>query len=775
LLPIQTAGAVNASYFGVPWVAVQGQAGGSTRAIGRYAFWVDDNGSRLNLNVASLSNRPHFFPTNNRPLWVAATFGRTGNSNVFSNLFGTNFPKLFANPAATNPWGYFFTPRQLANIITNVTNTGTALMNLGVQQLGYQMAGMNPNRPDPTYPLADGAPLDLNAGGNSGFLETVRSGFAGSESALLEALDEVIDRQLSGDRYEALFGQRNGFVQKYGRDVLRQIVVNLNDGTLPTGSQDNPGNVSVTGAGDSMLVDGIPNTVAGNRPFPFLNEIASRALYFYDSNSATLNMQVWLAIEIMNPYPVEWGDASAVVVEATEWSFEGSYDSGPDTVPIPKVTVVLEPSYELRWDEGVNLPRRSFTNLVLGLHRDIPNVAAGASNFQITNTLDLRAVKYLQWPSQPSTIRDWAHGDDLPVWEATSAAGSVTAAPDKSTNFGPVTNVPGYVNWNDAAAVIGVAKNDPRVRRFAGWDPPLPPWLPVGGANAAPTIGSNNSTVDMRSRTGIDGIDNDLPPASGNVFQHPDFDVDLNNYLQSVPMANAFDISKVHTGLQWRTLQLRAQDAAEGRAGFVPDWALLGVFAASNAAAPAVPVKLNINAVPFPAVTAEANLATLATGPNAVLRVDAFASLLSGNTNTNGLTTNTTNAVFSASGADSYLAAATNLATMRFNANWAGRRARDLSTNLPTNAYLMPAEALEVQGMYRANVSEAVNEERVRGFYDAVSTHSDTFTIFAVGQALDVQGRSTGEQRLRVTVERMINAAGVVQFRPVLTEFVASP
>jgi hypothetical protein len=190
-------------------------------------------------------------------------------------------------------------------------------------------------------------------------------------------------------------------------------------------------------------------------------------------------------------------------------------------------------------------------------------------------------------------------------------------------------------------------------------------------------------------------------------------------------------------------------------------------------------VKLNVNAVPFPAAVAEANLTNLATGSNAVLRVDAFASLLSGNTTPNGSNALSQgipfDAVFTLTGADSYQAAATNMATMRFGTSWAGRRAGDLNGRLPQNAYLMPAEVLEVQGMYRANFAESVNEGRVRGFYDALSTHSDTFTIFAVGQALDAQGRPTGEQRLRVTVEKTTNTAGAVAFRPVLTEFIASP
>lgn len=788
LLPIQTAGAVNPDFFSVPWVTVQGQAGGATRAIGRYAFWIDDNGSRVNLNVASPTVRTNFLPTNNRPLWAGSIVQGTG---IQPNQFATDLSNRLTATRSNQPWGYFFTPRQLISLRGGITN---------VQQLGYRTAGMNPNRPAPSYPLADGAPLNLNAGGDNGFLETVRSGFAGSESSLLETIDQVIDRQLSGERYEALFNQRNGFAHKYGRDVLRQIVVNLNDFTLPTGSAETTGQTTVTGAA-FRNDDEVPQTVAGLRPFPYLNEIVYRVAQTTNGvpEWSAVELQIWIGFELVNPYEDPWGLLGRVMIE--RWgglpSITVEYDTGEG-----KATAEFSTTPWGDFDDGRlavyvnnNLPGNSFAtddgggsfSYAFEWQVEKSNLPEGASNAVVKSVrIEPGVITWRQWYDAPETVRDWAQeadfgsdavpGNHFQFDEIPMVAGPAIGP----GNYGQRPPPENMSIFFSGPAARGIAKNDPRVRSFPEAQGPLPAWYPVGGdAPDATTLGANNSTVDLSSGTGIAGLPNDNPPASSIVTEHPDFNEGLTNRLAYRPYADGFDLSKVHTGLQWRTLQLRAQDAAEGSARFVPDWALLGVFAAPNAAAPVAPVKINVNAVPFPAADAEANKTNLAIGSNGVLRVVPFVSLLSGNTTTNGsnavLQGIPFDAAFPAAGADSYLAAATNMATMRFGTSWAARRAGDLNGRLPENAYLMPAEVLEVQGMYRTTVAESVNEGRVRGFYEALSTHSDTFTIFAVGQALDAQGRSTGEQRLRVTAEKATNSTGVVQFRPVLTEFVPSP
>jgi hypothetical protein len=729
-----------------------------TNAIGQYAFWIDDDGSRLNLNAASSAGQSDFLPTNARPLVLSG--------NVFPAISTKNWKSITnafigrIHPAdtsvTTNGWGYFFTPRQMSGLpgMTNATNYNTMM---------FQIAGGPLNwRPSNSYAFSSsGLPMAIDAGGTSGCLSIYDRRYLNSLDSLTTALDKFVDSNFKGAAFASYFGVSDGLLAKYGRNISRQIVANINDFALPTGAVA-PGNkTSVTGAALNMLSpELIPTRVAGYRPFPFLNEIACQT--YYATNEALggagteLQVQVWLGFEIANPFDQPWGDGSQIVVDVGDWKYQGSYKgTNGETVPFTNsAPASLKSNWKLQWAAQTNIPSQSYTNLflVLSTSTNLPAPLTNAADISVTNDIRLKVVRYLQWRDANETIRDWAFGDDFESW--TNSAMSNVAKVSATNGQILASDVPSYVNngWKSATAV-GVAKNDPRVKRYPDYPPPSRPWISVQGP--AITLGSNNSTVGVGSGTG-------LPNVASDRITNADIMTlfgaeSLGNTYPARPLSSAFDLSKVHTGLQWRTLQFRAQDASESTA--VPDWALLEVFAVTNTTASGSPMafKLNINSLAHPAASTMASSALLSGG---LARPQAVAALLAGMTNAAGAAVGTTNLGFPAaagfSTANDFLTNATNIASLKFTNTWAARRSANAAA-YQTNLYTLPAEVLEINGVANFSTDEAANEARGQAVYTGVAVASQVFTIYAAGFATDKQGSSVAEARVRAQVARDTN------------------
>lgn len=793
----------NPDYFTAPWIYVTNTVAGSNVVAGRYAYWIDDDGSRLNLNYAGTNVRAGnaFYPSNARPLDVREAL--RGISNTFSNAFMTGFAAALTN-TTTNPvltttsnrtptWGYFFSPRQVRTFATNPISS-----NLW-RAVQFRIAGGSGNLTNNRPPADLGrtnlngslltAPPIVSAGGAS-FYRNFLANSASANNSFVTEIDSFIDNQLETPGVLRRFNN-DGFEDKYTRSVLRQIVVNLNDYPLATGSASvAAGSTAVSGAAYTNA-EGIPRNVVGHRPFIYLNEIAFRAAQATNSAGDTLELQLWLQVELANPYSTPWGEAGSIDFEIGDTSFVVGYDgTNGARATLAPINFTWTGRIELT-GVGNNVPANSF---VLTMPNSSPpnqplrfvqeyqirptaaGIPTGASNVRVENvTIEPSWLTLRQYFNSPQTVRDWAQGDDFPAghfefvgtneipivarYLGDNQSGSDSATAGKLD--------PSLANFNQPS-VRGIAKNDPRVRRYSDVAPPAggEPWLPVGGAgNPAITMGANNSTVNMSGGTGIAGIPNDDPPSTGNdVLAHPDFDIALNSRLANAAYLSPFEMGRVHTGLQWRTLHLHAQESSEGQN--IPDWALLDVFTVTNAVVPAA-TRLNPNALPYPAMDIVMN------GTNAITqglgRLGAYAGLIngfaSGNSPTNAqirVGTTLTNAGLPATAAWTPAQATTassNLFTMRFNGNWSGRRGA--LAQFPTNAYGSLAEILEVDGVGNVGTSKSEKEAKARVVYETMSPYSDTFTIHVVGQALEVttygatvRTNVVGETRLHTQVTR---------------------
>jgi len=800
----------NSTDFAVPLVDVRlgpGLAGANPNlVVGRFGFWIDDDGSRLNLNYATPyapnNNRASFLPTNARPLVI--------NTNIFTNLTtfslvqpGTNSLFGLINPAQTNipsiGWGYFFTPRQIANVV----GINEARYNSTLFQLGAGPA----NLPDRTFPLVpDGKePMDLSSAGQSGILSMTEYGgskdYSNSLANLTKALDGVMSNYFQGTNYARFFGSSNGLTAKYGRDIARQILVNINDASMLssapafTGANTNDMLASTNSTGNN---NPIPLAVFGNRPSPFLNEVAVGVAQFTQGGgqpgaSPRAEIQVWMQCELVDPYQTGEGSGWEIKYKIRSLKFTGTYQSKGETV-----TFSNAPNSAPWGGSGFDGDAKSVTNTrqltprsyivpndafafewqLLGAGSE-PPIPEGASNITLRRVEVEPALTVLRkTPGEATSIRDWAVMEDFPAGHFVYT--DVPQAPTYLGYNGYGPRPPVEVDFKGKGK--GIAKNDPRVRRFMNYTPPSPAWIAVG--QGAVTLGAANSSVNFNAGTGISGLQSDKTgggqQGGGNsIFDHPSFSGTYASKSIIPSWVSPFDLSRIHTGLQWRTLQLRSQDQAESDQNFAPDWALLEVCTASQGGA-SPPVKVNLNSLAYPAAGSMAPSNAVASGFG---RPSSVASLLAGMTANNAPAASVrgnslgipaaagfSEAVGNAN-SPGYMRVATNVAAFNFSQGWTKRRSQ-LVNAYPSGIYALASEVLEARGVSDFSADDAANEGRARGIFDAVTTSSEVFTVYTAGFAVDRSGRVAAEARVRAQVARDPNTG---RFRLLLAEPLSWP
>jgi len=201
----------------------------------------------------------------------------------------------------------------------------------------------------------------------------------------------------------------------------------------------------------------------------------------------------------------------------------------------------------------------------------------------------------------------------------------------------------------------------------------------------------------------------------------------------------------VPTNQRWRRLRMQPQPATESTAGLIPDWAMLDVISFGTNATISNLVPLNLNGkFHVPAGSPQPMARDL--GIKSLAKViDSFAG--SGNVtiqdifSNNTITLNRTKFLGANSSSSSGNVIAGNIANMTWSSNssWNARRT---SLSFPSNAYLLPSEIIEVQGVADTlplNYSSTGghfkrNEGRISALLPGFTTRSNFFTIYAYGE-----------------------------------------
>jgi hypothetical protein len=689
------------------------------------------------------------------------------NGNLFTPTFLTNFSDATTSTSLTTPWGYFFTLSQAARPPFRL-NDGLFHLAAGRPNLTNALSFTTNNRINLNRNLTT-----LNLPQNTSLPRNFLTNAAGGVD-LTRELDSLISSKI--DRADITNRFRSSFTQKYSRDVLRQILVNIND--LNFASQVYTSTPTATTGSANTNSDGIPSQYSGLQNFVYLNEVATRVAYNPrrlsitgqgGSGNSTCEVQIWLKFELVNPFSIPMGNQSEINFMIDNFSATANYISAngtPGSAILNRGTVpALGPqsgntivSQDVQ--PGSYLPTSGSDgtsnsgNLTFGLEYQFYegnrtfNIPPGAQSITVSNvSFQIIYSKLLQSAGNNTTVRDWSLAQDFSGHGAADGTlsfngGSVSLVTTSlKQSDGSTSNFQepaGSIQDFNTGSVLGIAKNDPRVRRFPNWATPVTAWFPVSGSgNSRLTFGRQNSVVNFSASSGSSGIPADR--ITGNFTEIFKYSANITSTDQSYKSLT--ELGKVHTGLQWRTLNIAAQNPTEANAGHIPDWALLDAFYITNN----IP-KLNINSIVYPA----ANISGVNQSTAGLLRTPAVASLLAGGTNTPTPADNVPpTSSMALTGTNSFLTLATNIAAMNFTTNWAGRR----GTNFPANQYALLGEVLEVAGVASFSNNDAVNEGRAASFIDAVSLHSDVFSIYSVGYALDRQGRNVGEFMLRTQVQ----------------------
>jgi hypothetical protein len=712
-------------------VAADGSDGGSP-LIGRFAFWVDDEASKININAANQRSSGD----------VLGALPGAVDLTVISGIGAST---------ASNSWrlgqtnGYFTTEQwiQASGISTSIYN-----------QFSYFIT-----------------PYSMDSGqtpwGSPKF-------YLNTDFATFQAeIDNGGTNTLTAPALANWFGQT--FADKYGGNVnlVKQMLANMCDFRYSPSGFSN----TCTGAQTGYLdANGIPLHYLGLKRYPHLNEIGVQATYFRP-NANEIQCKLWFLVEVVNPYNLDWGTGGQIRLSMDKLMYRVAdsggaweYNCGRDTGWVENCNPGNTPTYasnqEVTYDITANIPANSST--VYEIPVWVGNPESAGTNAVIDRVwARVNRVRLLQSQNQPTTIRDWADTKDFDTRNGGVPGGDHFVFTNNIQSVGATGPFPGYNDNN----TLGIAKNDPRVRRFSNWNPPgdgtakIQPWTPVGFNNTFPTTlpnnaGAQNSVVDMTVGTGIANLPNDiLPsgaglPAGTNVLTSPSFYMKTSS--ANLPYESVGELGYIHTGLQWRTLRLQPWPVQESNADYIPDWAVLDIFSVTNAPIP----RININGI----VT---NLSTATTPP----RVLPLAAPLTGITAANAMGQST-----------DQLRIATNIYFMTWShtntASWAAKRSSG-PRNFTPGVFNMIGELCEVDlistngGPSTAWTNDFVRENRIRSFANLVTTRSDTFTIWGIGQAIqDINSNGTFDTGDLITAEAKVQCVvqryednGQVKFR----------
>jgi len=735
--------------------------------IGRIAFYIDDESTKIAVNQASGA-------TTNRtlnPQWPRpfAIQGADGVNAVRAGNFNGILTRTANNPSDASNWTYFFTPEQLRGPLT-------------AQPLGQLTVALETNP----------APINTAPWGAQKVLI--------NQVPLADQTVQQVAQVLSDPKLSQVFGQT--FADKYTPEGLNQLAANLLqlrtdhwrgaprfngvDPVLGTSQLGGP----VFAAPESGMMkktNGIPTDFLGYTPFPMLNEVGVSFVYGWNAANQ-MTMRITLECELYNPFPLNFPGGGQIYAQIDKARFQTVYANPPGQAwrgpngtsesVAPHNDMVFQDGCD-PWGSSVSGPSwwgpagaNTQLNPSTGYHpqRSIPPVPAGGYvvetfNFDVSFTetnptvsvsqlfVIIDQVKLLATSGDPTSVRDWLSGNDVynALFGSTpglrGAQFVVPVGPLSGPFFAPTT--PGALPANPPGQVVTLGKLDPRMRPALDASAPLkttPPGLSWRREQVA-SIGAANSSSPA------DFANQPIPSDRGNV-QSIIYNTNLPPILSVTNTNSSFyalaaDLGKVFTGFPWRSVRLQPQPASESAARMIPDWVMLDALSFSdgmralNAANPNSQVISAANPVTrrvAPALRSQLDILT-----NQTLNIVANPTT-SGATSIASFTAATARAFQTNAGGVRQVAINAQMpnltASWATNSSWGTRRTNDLG--FPTNALLLPSEIAEIRGMAdfvpAANSnSSKLNEYRLSTLFPGASTQSRFYLITAMGEALQLK------------------------------------
>jgi hypothetical protein len=779
---------------------VESSAGGSNQVVGRYAYFVDDETTKISLNSSSggiAAGATNFF---DRPFAIGVVPPLASAAGALSSYAAaTNL----ASPS------YFFVPRQ-ARALNGQAAAADWKLWLPV------LTTIQDTRLNAPFTSDLGGAAGVNSAGTRSPWGAAKINI--NQVALTDAGVNQIANALTNARLNTLFEYQGsgprGFGYKYP-NLVPQIAANLlalrspwwsqayfsggnnfappqaatpafplghSADTYPPGFDVDSWPLTTGGrtpatTGTLKKTFAIPEAYFGVVPFPMLTEISPSVVYGWTASN-TMTVRIYMTLEFFNPYPISF-DADApnvtagIVAQIDKARFEMIYPGGftawrgPDGTSVDVAPHNDRPgrsSAGLLWDPwGAGDPNGQ-TPADVSMSLDppggikvwpLPDVPAGSYAtefvfFDVTFKEDndaasltgpvyciIDSIRILQNTNDPRTIRDWVSGHDFFNALATSAAGPAQFAI-------PVDPAPGG--------------------SFVVSSPTTPLPNGTGGfAAAAPQAGPSMAKRDPRMRTplaaGVEWDDTVQPgwawvanqgeslgaanPGLAPAAFAPGPDVPLpgdQDFAQNI-LSACFPpmVGGRYPGLLNSGSYRDPSDIGKVFTG-VP-WRTLSLAAQTEGELrdPAIPdwVVLDIFSIVVP--PSAPAVAAVPVNPNAIGQASGGGF---------GLAERVAATMRSRSQPTLGSGSAAQVAEQIANQRWSSSFLPPGSTNswsgarkqfgFPTNTILLPSEVAEIASVadFGGAAMRSTNETRLSGFYPLLSTSSRFFSVFAHGEAV---------------------------------------
>jgi hypothetical protein len=607
------------------YVTADGQAPSPNNPIvGRFAYWVDDEATKVNINSAwkRASTGVGVTSTNNSALAevdlraLELPFnGAVSGDTVADGVSNARTPHPFNTPEEVRrsgnaglvpPDGYFSNKFYLTTFSAdrNVDTWGRPRINLNT--------------------LTDPSP----------------SGDA------WKRLNDSIYSKI----YPFLNVNSNSFVKKYGDANVQQILANIIDYRQAD-------NVDATH--DTLDSLEIPQTYCGLKKGPFLNEVTLHVIALGANLNAAIittnpgpvyvtnwnvTVRAFIDVELINPFQDPVGKDYKILVEpdvANPITFQlyPATTNGATVIntgfyppaiggPLPQQTIPVNAG---TLNVTTNVAGASFWSLSATNYSGdttpaanwqyVPHWDSAVINYtkQTTDPAEVPGVTNIQFrinrvllrqSDNPASIRDWATKSDFGAQPITIEKAIVWTA-----SLGNNGSFTAFLGNNSSGAngdktAKGIAKNDPRMRTFA--NNPLPgtakAWTPTipGSTSQGATPNSANAGAIVQHNT--QGFVPYLLPDGKEAGTLQQDMLSSTFYIKQANYESPAELGFIHANVPWRTLRMQSvlapansvdaaglQPAAE--LGAIPDWVLLDIFTTDSSSS--VSGRININATIF--------------------------------------------------------------------------------------------------------------------------------------------------------------------------------
>ena len=777
-------------------VDVRDSSGNQT--IGRIAYYVDDEGTKINLNSLA-GNKTTLNAGYGKAQSLSGVVSSTinGSANFTGNLTVVdaiiNGTASSNNTSITN-WTSFFRPEQAqvsisinASQIKHYSAAPPSDFHLKYTPWGTQRLFINDETIDDTG------------------VSNIFSALTGLNATTGNTSATPNSYEINGIMLRHIF---NGtFSDKYSINGTKQIAANmlqLRDRNT-TGWNGIYWNGGLIGSGN-LSSTGIPQSYLGYIPPAAINEVAIQPEK--DEANGTLNICVY--VELWAPM-WDYGSANFALNVNLQ---SATFSSGNSTLTFPNQSL---------WQ---NVTLQTYGRYVQRFVFSQP-----ATSFNGTLNIAMGDIKLLASQSNATSIRDWITG---------SVINSLLPI-NTTINSTQTVNYTASSPWNTSQNMTSIQRKDIRIRQDSSGVYSLSknsvtnPWLVQKHTLPPSRITSGGSTTGdynfIQSYCGIsnsaDYSDNSINGGSPNwVLEDPFIDYSSwpadhacqgsnlswfrfynnNRYLYPLLFATDMngdglyiwpaDLGKVMTDKMYRTLRMWWQPPEERELGFIPDWALLDLVSFSSNNSAKFPLKIapmNLNGV-------FNSLSAIPPRPRNNLQCLTISYDFSGGNVTSSIANSNNRTYYNSipprgrldwlgAGAGVSLALTSNLtqhiASTSANSTIAWSKTTGNKTwsfyrnskGWPTRKIVIPSEIAEIKTVadytaapnadptlrplawYYHYANSEVNENRLAAFFPGLTFCSNFFTISAYAQALDKSGNVDSEALTKTLVEVEVTTA----------------